>query len=71
MKKAVMVPIKKTADGPELHENPNHPFMRGIMEFDDYNYASINDYVLLTEPEQAKKEAIIKERKSLFSLGVN
>lgn len=29
--------------------------MRGIMEFDDYNYKNINKYVLIEEPKDIKK----------------
>lgn len=66
IKKSVMVPIKATLAGPEMPENQNHPFMRGIMQFDDYNYSNYNDYVLLKEPEEAAKTAIINDRKRLF-----
>jgi len=31
--------------------NPNHPFMRGIMNFDDYNYKQYNSFVLVEEPK--------------------
>jgi hypothetical protein len=30
--------------------------MRGIMNFDDYNYKSFNDFVLLEEPTEVEKK---------------
>lgn len=39
--------------------------MRGIMTFDDYNYSIYNEYVLLEEPGQEEKSAIIKDRLKL------
>ena len=52
IKKAVMVPLDFDEKGNEkINEtHQEHPFMRGIMNFDDYNYKSFNDYVLLEEP---------------------
>jgi hypothetical protein len=39
IKKSVMIPVDWTDDGVETHPpNISHPFMRGIMTFDDYNY---------------------------------
>jgi hypothetical protein len=39
LKKSVMIPLKHDDDGKALEQaNINHPFMRGVMEFDDYNY---------------------------------
>lgn len=29
----------------------DQPFMRGIMNFDDFNYKAFNPYVLIEEPE--------------------
>lgn len=38
-KKSVMVPLKEDDDGNQFEpQNTAHPFMRGIMKFDDYNY---------------------------------
>lgn len=39
LKKSVAIPIKVDDEG-KPHEAPvvNHPFMRGVMQFDDYNY---------------------------------
>ncbi len=66
-----MVPIKTTEAGLlELPDNQNHPFSRGIMEFDDYNYSNYNDYVLLKEPDAAEKQKIINDRKKLFIEGM-
>jgi hypothetical protein len=34
-----MVPLKEDDDGNQFEpQNTAHPFMRGIMKFDDYNY---------------------------------
>jgi hypothetical protein len=39
IKKAVMIPIEQDDDGLTIEkENTMHPFMRGVMNFDDYNY---------------------------------
>jgi len=39
LKKSVMIPLKHDDDGKAIeHANISHPFMRGVMEFDDYNY---------------------------------
>jgi len=47
-----MVPFEVDEFGQSLTpENQKHPFMRGIMNFDDYNYKSYNDYVLIEEPK--------------------
>ena len=55
IKKAVMVPIENDEEGlPLEQENTNHPFMRGVMNFDDYNYKTVNQYVLLEGPLTAK-----------------
>lgn len=52
IKKAVMVPLDLDEEGqPQSPDNQQHPFMRGIMNFDDYNYKSFNDYVLVEEPK--------------------
>jgi len=32
--------------------------MRGIMTFDDYNYKSLNEYVLIEEPSDPNKRKI-------------
>ena len=43
LKKAVMIPVKHDDDG-QLEDvaNAYNPFKRGVMEFDDYNYAIHN-----------------------------
>lgn len=57
-----MIPLKADEDGAnEGVANPYHPFMRGAMEFDDYNYKLYNPYVLLKEPEdEAEKRKMAK-----------
>lgn len=35
----------------QFRRNTSHPFMRGIMLFDDYNYAQYNDFVLQLDPK--------------------
>ena len=55
LKKSVMVPIKYDEEGNQ--EDVGHaynPFMRGVMEFDDYNYAVHNPYVLVEDPKYAE-----------------
>ena len=47
MKRSIMVPIANEATTQEEVTNKNHPFMRGIMNFDDYNYTHFNEFVLL------------------------
>jgi hypothetical protein len=40
LKRSVMIPLKTDEEGKvsEDVKNVNNPFMRGVMEFDDYNY---------------------------------
>jgi hypothetical protein len=48
-----MIPVEHDEDtghGVE-HEYSGHPFMRGIMSFDDYNYTVFNPYVLVGDPK--------------------
>ena len=63
MKKSIMVPLKENEDG-NLTEpvNSQHPFMRGILQFDDYNYERFNQYVLLEEPKNPHVAAEIEQR---------
>jgi hypothetical protein len=63
MKKSILVPLKENEDG-NLTEpaNAHHPFMRGILQFDDYNYERFNQYVLLEEPKNASIAAEIEMR---------
>lgn len=59
IKKSVMVPITLRNDQElEQPKRLNQPFMRGIMEFDDYNYKNINDYVLIEEPKDPNKRKL-------------
>ena len=52
LKKSIMVPLVEDDAGvtKEVSKNIYHPFMRGVMDFDDYNYKLYNPYVLLKEP---------------------
>jgi hypothetical protein len=46
-----MIPINYDHDGKLIEVNKvDHPFMRGVMEFDDYNYRQYNPMVLIPEP---------------------
>ncbi len=60
-----MVPIKYDEEG-RIQEpnNPEHPFMRGIMNFDDYSYTQFNSYVLIAEPHESEKRRVIADRKA-------
>lgn len=45
-----MIPLKHDEDGKAIEAtNISHPFMRGIMEFDDYNYNQYNEMILVPE----------------------
>ena len=62
LKKAVMIPIKYDDEGNQ--EEVGHaynPFMRGVMEFDDYNYAVHNPYVLVEDPKYAEDDKNAKK----------
>lgn len=53
-----MIPIKYDDDGNvEEVAHAYNPFMRGVMEFDDYNYTVHNPYVLVEDPKYADNEA--------------
>lgn len=66
MKKSVMIPVDQGSNGQMTEpNNTTHPFMRGIMTFDDFNYTQFNDYVLLEEPSQIEKQRLVEERKRL------
>ena len=57
LKKSIMIPIKTDDEGHSSdHQNHYHPFMRGVMEFDDYNYKLYNPYVLLKEPDDENEK---------------
>ena len=52
-----MVPIKYD-DENNLEEvaHAYNPFMRGVMEFDDFNYAAHNPYVLIEDPKYTEND---------------
>lgn len=56
LKKSVMIPIKYDDEG-QIEDvlHAYNPFMRGVMEFDDYNYAVHNPYVLVEDPKFAEE----------------
>ena len=45
--------MKYDEDDNLIEVDAYNPFMRGIMEFDDYNYAVHNPYVLVEDPKHA------------------
>lgn len=64
IKKSVMVPIDFDDEGHTREpKNAEHPFMRGIMNFDDYSYTHFNSYVLLAEPHESEKRRVMMDRK--------
>lgn len=68
-KKSVMVPVNYDDEGTEIvPPNANHPFMRGIMNFDDYNYQSYNRYILTEEPGGSEQRRIINDRRKIGTL---
>ena len=57
-KKLVCIPIKYDEESNlEEVKDAYTPFMRGVMEFDDFNYAIHNPYVLVEDPKYAVAEA--------------
>ena len=54
LKKSVMIPIKYDDEGKAEGQDAYGPFMRGAMEFDDYNYSIHNPYVLVEDPKDAE-----------------
>lgn len=54
LKKAIKIPIKYDDEDNLIEVHAYTPFMRGIMEFDDYNYALHNPYVLIEDPKHAE-----------------
>lgn len=48
-----MIPMKYDEEGNLEEIDAYNPFMRGIMEFDDYNYTVHNPYVLVEDPKFA------------------
>ena len=65
-----MIPIRYDEDG-NLEEvtHAYNPFKRGVMEFDDYNYAVHNPYVLVEDPKEVDDEKTkpMKEELALAS----
>jgi hypothetical protein len=60
-----MVPIKYDDEGRiKEPDNSEHPFMRGIMNFDDFSYTQFNSYVLIAEPHESEKRRVIADRKA-------
>ena len=58
-----MVPLFTDDEGREAElSNVEHPFMRGIMNFDDYNYSHFNKFVLVPEPESLKERQKLKDQ---------
>lgn len=45
--------------------------MRGIMTFDDYNYACYNQYILKEEPNEEEKRRLKREEKKLQMSGMD
>ena len=56
LKKSIMVPLTTLDNGVSVEpKNTQHPFMRGIMQFDDYNYGRFNGYILVPQPKESSK----------------
>ena len=63
IKKAVMVPLQTDDEGREVEQaNAEHPFMRGIMTFDDFNYNHFNKFVLVPAPATHKEKQLLKQQ---------
>lgn len=61
-----MIPVEYDDEGIEKQpSNVYHPFMRGIMHFDDFNYKQFNQYVLLEEPHESEKKRVVQDRKQI------
>lgn len=58
LKKSVMIPLKIDDNGNQIENvsNADHPFCRGVMAFDDYNYTLHNKYVLVEDPREIGSE---------------
>ncbi len=71
LKKCVIQPIKEILDAEETgspqSQALSHPFRRGVMEFEDYNYAQFNDYILVSDKKLAV-QAAIKDSESVGGL---
>lgn len=62
LKKAVMIPINYDEEGnQEEVVHAYNPFMRGVMEFDDYNYAMYNPFILVEDPKYAEDDKQAKK----------
>lgn len=62
LKKSVMIPLKHDDDGKAIEQaNISHPFMRGVMEFDDYNYNQYNEMILVPDVKDASPEKKLKK----------
>lgn len=57
-----MIPIKHDELGNEINQEDADiaPFARGALNFDDFNYENINQYVLLEEPAD-KPQQLVKD----------
>jgi len=67
LKKSVMIPVKYDEEGNLEESYAYTPFLRGVMEFDDYNYAVHNPYILVEDPNHAdvdKDDPLKKEEKA-------
>ena len=69
LKKCVIQPMKEIAEA-EDRESPiirvtSHPFKRGVMDFEDYNYAQFNPYILVSDKKVAYKVAREEESKGI------
>lgn len=55
LKKCVLVPLKQSEEEEKIYAE--HPFKRGSMKFDDFNYQIYNPYILVEDsaPAGAKK----------------
>jgi len=52
-----MIPINYDEEGNQEEViHAYNPFMRGVMEFDDYNYAMYNPFILVEDPKYAEDE---------------
>lgn len=54
--------MKQDDDGNFEEADAYNPFMRGIMEFDDYNYKVHNPYVLVEDPKLAEAEPLAEKK---------
>ena len=72
-KKSIMVPHDRHRSEAAKHNrqqtNPRHPFSRGIMTFDDYNYDQYNSHVLISEPVKEKKKTVMDKWQEVMERG--